>query len=241
MSVERTHMRLFCLPFVGGSGSFFNGLAQYLKPNIETVDLEYAGHMERRHEPFYRNFDELTADMYGQVRARVRPKEPYALFGYSLGAIAAAEVTKAILAKGELPPPAHVFLASHGPCVLGERVNADGQDTDETVRQWTIRFGGLPEKLINSRTFWRIYLPIYRADYELITGYDFSRLDFVTGIPATALFSPEDIPRTNIEKWRDIFTGACDVLEYDGGHFFLREHEQEVADVINERLRQYDV
>ena len=234
-------MRLFCFTFVGGSGSFFNGIEPHLRPGIELVKLEYAGHMERRHEPFYGDFDALAADMYGQVRAQVQAGESYALFGYSMGAIAAAEVTKMILGREELPPPAYVFLASHGPCPILDRTEHVETQTDETVKRWTIRFGGLSEKLINSRTFWRIYLPIYRADYELITDYDFGRLAYVTDVPATVLFSPADIPRVDMEKWRGIFTGVCDVLEYDGGHFFLREHEREVADVINERLKDYDV
>lgn len=234
-------MRLFCFTFAGGSASFFNGIEPYLRPDIRLVKLEYAGHMERRREPFYGDFDALTADMYSQVKAQVREGGPYALFGYSMGALAAAEVTNMILARGELPPPEHVFLASHGPRALGERPCANGLDADEVVKQWTIHFGGLSERLINSQTFWRIYLPIYRADYGLIENYDFSRLDFVTDIPAAVLFSPADIPRRDMEKWRRVFTGACDILEYDGGHFFLREHEREVADAINERLGRYGV
>ena len=233
-------MRLFCFPFIGGSGSFFSGLEPYLEPDIELVKLEYAGHMTRRHEPFYRDFDELAADMYGQIKGQAGG-EPYALFGYSMGAIAAGEVTKLILVKGEISPPVHVFLASHGPRPILDRPENDEQDTDETVKRWTVRFGGLPEKLINSATFWRIYLPIYRADYALLMRYDYGRLDYETRIPATVLFSPADIPRENVEKWRRIFTGECRVLEFDGGHFFLREHEREAADVIKERVREHDI
>lgn len=234
-------MQLFCFTFVGGSGSFFNGIEPYLRPEIELVKLEYAGHIERRHEPFYRYFDELTADMYVHVKAQVQVGEPYALFGYSMGAIAAADVTKMILKKGEISPPRHVFLASHGPRPVLGRAEHAGGETDETIKRWTLRFGGLPENLISSQTFWRIYLPIYRADYELITNYDYSRLDYVTDIPATVLFSPADIPYATVEKWNDIFTDECDILEFGGGHFFLREHERDVANVINERLKRYGV
>ena len=234
-------MRLVCFTFAGGSGSFFNGIESYLRTDIELVKLEYAGHMERRHEPFYRDFDEFGADMYNQIRLQDLHKEPYALFGYSMGAIAATEVTKVILAKGELPLPVHVFLASHAPCPIQNKAEIDRNATDEAVKQWTIRFGGLHEKLINSRTFWRIYLPIYRADYKLITGYDFRRLDWMTDIPATGLFSPADISYTDMEKWHRVFVGECDILEYDGGHFFLRDHEREVADVIKRRLSQYAI
>ena len=233
-------MRLFCFPFIGGSGSFFSGLEPYLWPDIELVKLEYAGHMARRHEAFYRNFDELVFDMYDQMKAGAGQEEPYALLGYSMGAIAAAEVTKLILARKEVTLPAHVFLASHGPCPILV-VQEHDADTDEAVKRWTVRFGGLPEKLVNSAAFWRVYLPIYRADYELMMGYDFGRLEFETRIPATVLFSPADIPRKNVEKWRRVFVGGCDILEFEGGHFFLREHEREAADTIKERLTEHDI
>lgn len=232
-------MQLFCLTFAGGSGSFFNGLEAYIGPEIELVKLEYAGHIGRHREPFYRDFGELTADMYGQIKARVRPDEPYALLGYSMGTLAAVELTKTFLERGEVSPPHHVFLASHGPCPILDRAKFSVSATDETVKEWTVRFGGLSGKLINSRTFWRMYLPIYRADYMLIAGYDFSRLDYEMSIPATALFSSEDIRCEDMEKWHSIFTGKFDMLEYDGGHFFLQGHEREVADAIRERLSRY--
>ena len=234
-------MKLFCCTFAGGNGSFFDGLEAYICPEIELVKLEYAGHTKRHHEAFYGDFEELALDMYRQIKSQITLNESYALFGYSMGAIAVAEVTKLILSMGELQLPVHMFLASHAPCAVWGGYNTDDADSDEVIQQWTIRFGGLPDKLINSRTFWRIYLPIYRADFKLIMFYDYSRLDYVTDIPATVLFSPEDIARSDMEKWHGIFNGEFNLEEYDGGHFFLRQHECEVAGVIMRRMKQYGV
>lgn len=233
-------MRLFCFTFAGGSGSFFDGLGEYVRSDVELVKLEYAGHIARHREAFYRDFDGLTADMYAQVKVR-QNGQPYALLGYSMGALAAAEVVKTVLDRDELPAPAHVFLASHAPCGMSDGYDVDSAGDDETVKRWTIRFGGLSDDLIGNRTFWRMYLPVYRADYRLITGYDFGRLDFTVDVPADMFFSPEDIPPGDMEKWRGIFTGPCDIKAYSGGHFFLREHAREVAEVINERLGRYGV
>ena len=176
--------------------------------------------------------------MYCKIGEKVGKGEPYALLGYSMGAIAAAEVTNMILTDGKVPGPAHVFLVSHGPRPM-VRPRGPGPRTDEEIKQLTIRFGGLSEQLIHSPTFWRVYLPVYRADYGLISGYNFSRLDFTVNVPATALYSPEDIPREHVAQWGQVFLGGCDALEFDGGHFFLRGHEREAADEIKGRLRQY--
>ena len=234
-------MLLFCLTFAGGSASFFNGLGAYVCPETELVKMEYAGHTERWNEAFYADFDELVSDMYGRIKEQVVTGRPYALLGYSMGAIAAAEVTKMILARGELLPPQHVFLLSHTPCAPEKRYDPKDADADEVIRQWTIQFGGLPEKLIKSDVFWRTYLPIYRADFKLIVFYDYSRLEFMTDVPATVMYSPEDLPYMDMKKWHGVFAGKFDILEFDGGHFFLRDHAREVADVVNERLRNYDV
>ena len=225
-------MQLFCFTFAGGSASFFSKLEKYLDPEITVVKMEYAGHGSRHREGFYKNFTELADDMYSALLDSLNPKEPYILFGYSMGSIAVVELVKLILGKKEIPVPFHVFLASHAPMTdyrLGEIKDIE---IDEKVKAYTISFGGLSEKLINNDSFWRIYLPVYRADYALIWKYDFGRLAFKTDIPATVFFSSTDIPRENIEKWRDIFINRCNIMEYCGGHFFIIGHMREIANIM---------
>ena len=228
-------MRLFCFPCAGGTADFFNQLDPWFSPSVELVKLEYAGHGARHREPPYRDFAELADDMYGEVRRLHRPGEPYALFGYSMGSLAAAEVLVRILREGG-PAPERVFLAAHGPFVKRELLRFRGDEADEWVRERTISLGGVPEKLLGNRTFWRVYLPLYRADYTLITNYDFDKLTLACEIPLTGLYGDGDLTPEEMGAWGRYFHGERELVEYTGNHFFITEHGRELAELIERRL-----
>lgn len=235
MSSKERH--LVCFTYAGGSASFFDPLKPYLDPSIRLISLEYAGHGKRMKEPFYRDFRELAGDLYLQIRAVLTDRqEPYALLGYSMGSISVVEVLRKILAEGELSPPAHVFLAAHEPHTKSELQGFSSGELDNMVRERTVRFGGIPETLINNRSFWRMYLPVYRADYSMIGKYDFDGLDLRTELPATVFYSEEDTPLNDVKQWKKYFTGECVFRRFTGNHFFIQKHYQKVADIISERF-----
>ena len=93
-------MQLFCFPCAGGTADFFNQLDPWFSPAIELVKLEYAGHGTRHREPLYQDFAQLAEDLYAEVKSRYRSGGDYALFGYSMGSVAAAEV---LLRMGLIP------------------------------------------------------------------------------------------------------------------------------------------
>lgn len=231
-------MQLFCFTFAGGSASFFDPLELCLGPSIEVVKLEYAGHGTRHRESFYHSFSQLTEDMFGVIQKRYHICEDYAFLGYSMGSISAVEVLKQILDSDEMPPPVHMFLAAHEPCTKSELMGYGERDRDDLVKARTIQFGGIPESLVDNRSFWRVYLPIYRADYKLIGSYDFQRLNLESKIPTTVFYSETDTPYADMVKWKRVFVGECKFVRYEGNHFFIQEHCQEMADVIKRSLLQ---
>lgn len=222
--------QLFCFTYAGGNAAFFDVIEKDL-PEIELVKLEYSGHGTRHKEPYYQDFGELTDDMFRLLRERYSG-EAYSFFGYSMGTIALAEVLKRIIADSMMENPSHVFLAAHEPHSKAELVGFTDDELDEWVKDRTIRFGAVPEKLINNKSFWRMYLPIYRADYSIIGKYRFEDLSLKTSIPATVFYSETDTPRREMELWKKYFTGDCEFFQYEGTHFFIRNHHEEMADVI---------
>lgn len=233
----RDKTTLYCFTYAGGTKEFFNEIAKDLK-NIEVVSFDYAGHGERHKEPFYQDFTELADDIFQQFKDQYHG-ENYAMLGYSMGSITLVEVLKRIIASG-MQEPQHVFLAAHEPHTKSELLGFTADELDEWVKDRTIRFGDVPERLLNNKVFWRTYLPIYRADYSIIAKYRFDELQLRSQIPATVFYSETDTPLSDMMQWKRFFEKDCTFHQFDGMHFFMRQHHQEMAEIIKMEL-QYDI
>lgn len=229
-------MQLFCFTYAGGNASFYGQLEKELESKVNVIALEYSGHGSRHKEPFYRNFDELAEDMYLELKKKIVVGEPYALLGYSMGSISAVEVLRRIVNNKYIQQPCHVFLAAHEPYLKVELKGFDENELNSVIKERTLKFGGIPKKLVNNNSFWRIYLPIYKADYTIIGKYDFERLDIKSVIPATIFYSESDIPFQAMEKWRNYFIGETDFIRYAGSHFFIRQYYQDMGRIIIDKL-----
>lgn len=229
-----TRPQLFCFTCAGGNASFFDPIEKDL-PGFELVKLEYAGHGTRHKEPCYQDFGELSEDVCRRLKEAYSGGD-YALFGYSMGTITLVEVLKRILDGSGMQAPAHVFLAAHEPHSKMELSGFTAEESDEWVKARTIKFGAVPEKLKNNKSFWRMYLPLYRADYSIIGTYKFEDLALHTDIPATVFYSETDTPRVEMERWRKYFTGECAYYEFSGNHFFIQEHHHEMARLMELRM-----
>lgn len=227
-------MKLICFTYAGGNSSFFERLKNKLLPDVELFAAEYSGHGARHRSPFYSDFDELANDMFVQIKESIDANEPYAIMGYSMGCISAVEVLRKIIDKN-MPLPAHVFLAAHEPQTKASLADYNNEEMDEFVKARTIQFGAVPEKLINNKSFWRMYLPIYRADYSIIGKYKFENLKLKSDIPATVFYSESDTPYEDMKNWDKYFENA-DFVKYTGNHFFINEHFCAMAQEIKKRL-----
>ncbi|MBE6908526.1 MAG: thioesterase [Ruminococcaceae bacterium] len=225
--------QLFCFTCAGGRRTLFDDIETFL-PELQVEKLEYAGHGTRYREPFYRDFDALAEDMFSCLKTAYTGSK-YALLGYSMGAIAVLEVLRRITAS-DFPRPFHIFLAAHEPRVREELRGFTQTEPDERVKQRTISFGAVPDCLISNRSFWRVYLPLYRADYAMVGKYWFENIHFETDIPATIFYSEEDTPSEYMAQWRRYFVGRFELCRFDGTHFFIREHFREMAAIIQNRM-----
>ena len=227
---------LFCFTISGGKADFFDSISKYLESDIEVVKLEYAGHGVRYREPFYQTLEELMDDLYPIIREKVKKKETmYSFLGYSLGSVVASAMAQRIMKKGEIVAPEALFLAAHEPRQRIELESFSDMEESEMVKERVISFGNVPDRLIDNKAYWRVYLPIYRADFAMIGRFDFGLLETKEDIPVTIFYSEEDVPLTRIREWDRIYKN-CDYIQYSGSHFFIIEHCEKMADVIKQKM-----
>jgi surfactin synthase thioesterase subunit len=225
--------QLFCFPYAGGTASFFQPLQKELAGKIKVLPMEYAGHGVRQKETLLTQADAFLRDVYQQI-CELQAGSDYSLFGYSMGCLVAMELLR-FLERENCKLPKQVILSAHA--IGHSKLNGMQIDmTDEWVMQRTISFGGIPEKLKSNRSYWRVYIPIYRADYQLIQQMDRIPKDFQTTLPMTLLYGKDDIPLKELEEWKHIFQGRMRMQAFEGEHFFAEGQWENVAKEITEIL-----
>ena len=229
----KNQRKIFCFTHAGGSAAFFDGIEKELL-ELVVVKIEYPGHGARHREPLCSSLEALADDAFYEMKRRYSGGA-YALFGYSMGSVVLAEVMRRIVLE-KLSLPSRVFLAAHEPHTKEELNGFSPGETDDWVKARTIQFGGLPDSLLENRVFWRMYLPLYRADYSLLFRYRFEELDLKTDVPATVFYSETDTPYSEMRLWTNYFTRECEFIRYEGLHFFIQQHHSEMAEIIRDRM-----
>ncbi len=226
-----SRIQLFCLPYAGGTASFFDELAEKLAGTAETYAFEYAGHGTRLSEPFYEDFTQLAQDAAAFINARLEDDSVFLLFGYSMGTIGLYE----LLADGLLRrQPQQVLLASH----------EAPDETWDSKRYLTMsdgeflaamkQFGGfdnVSEKMLNNRFFRRMHFAPIREDYRLLGNYPENRR-YHFSMPVTMMYAEQDIPSARIHGWDRFFAADSTYITMGENHFFLKDCAEQVAEIV---------
>lgn len=223
-------MKLFCIPFAGGTAQFFKPLEEVIEDWIEIHAIEYAGHGSRAKESFYGTFDEMVEDVLKQIRNELEPGEKYALFGYSLGSLAAYEASRKLDAV-------HVFLAAHAAPSIRSVEKGFHALPDEEYADALSVFGGIDPRIRNNKRFLSLYLRPSRMDYALLEEYPFTEPHPAVPTDATMFYSLEDTSFELVKPWKECFTGSFQWIELDGKHFFLKQHSEEIARTIERTVK----
>lgn len=246
--------RLYCLTYAGGNASFFKGIKKKIERmgqepgadpgqplRVEVVPVEYSGRGSRVKEPEYRDFQELTLDMAARINAFEAeadvPSDEVFLFGYSMGSIAAFEIVKQRLLDRK---PAGLFVAAHlPPHIFRIEKKYDLMD-DDVLGEALQEFGGVDERLLKNKRFFHIYADTIRSDYRILRPYTCKApSQDIPDIPFLVFYSDKDTPKEEMRDWSLWTCAETDFCKMDGMHFFLHAHEQEMAQIICEKMSRW--
>jgi medium-chain acyl-[acyl-carrier-protein] hydrolase len=226
---------LFCFPYAGGGAAAFRKWQPMLAPAVAVLPVQLPGRGTRLAE----RPRTLVLDLARELAEALTPSLSgrYALFGYSLGALIAFELARELRRRGA-PTPDHFFAcARRAPCLPEDEGHAHDLPDAAFVEEIGRRYEAIPAEVAGEPELMRLLLPALRADFEMLETYSYCE-DEPLDCPITAIAGIDDARATEreIEGWGRETRVGFSIRRFSGGHFFFRDHESTVAELVRAEL-----
>lgn len=220
---------LYCFPHAGGVPGEFARWSDGL-PGLRVWGVQPPGRGARLLEPPCTRMTALVDAVVDSVPFEGR----YLLFGHSLGALVAFEVTRALRRLGRSQPGCLLVSACPPPAASASFAGAPAHclpDQDllaEIERRW----GPLPGEIRQDADVLAATLACYRADLELLATYAYQPGEPLD-CPVAVLGGTADPVSGALPGWREVTSGPYDLHTFPGGHFYFREQRHDVLRLVH--------
>ncbi|OEZ64151.1 linear gramicidin dehydrogenase LgrE [Duganella sp. HH105] len=232
-TVRSPSIDLLVLPCAGASATMYLRWRRLLPEWVRIVPVELPGRGARIGEPYQEDCVRLVEQICDEHAAAMQGR--YALFGHSMGALLAYAVAQRQRALGRTLPC--VVFASGSPAPLRrDSTRYLDKDHDDALIADLRRQGGTPEEVFANSELLRMTLDTLAADYRICASFP-AALQPPLPLPLHVLGGrSDDIAPERIEAWRQEAGGQFMLDWFDGGHFFIRQQEQQVLAAIARTL-----
>ncbi len=227
-------LRLFCIPFAGGGASAFNAWWSRLPDWVELRAVQLPGRETRLRETPFSNLDAAVAALADAIRPEL--DRPFALFGYSMGALLGFELARELRRRGA-PLPDQVHVAARAAPQLPATTPPMARLPRREFLEHVARFFEPPEEAWSVPELLSLILPALRADFTLCDDY---RYRPEPPLPC-ALFGlagtrDRSVPTSAVSAWCEQTSGAFELDVVPGSHFFINTAVDDVLSSLVGRL-----
>lgn len=218
-------------PHAGGAAAAYRGFATALAATgNDAYVVQYPQRADRLSHPAPDTVEQLAADLYAAGDwARIGPLR---LFGHCMGAIIAFEFARVAEEHGVDVGQLWVS-ASQAPHTVVTSPRLPTADAEVVANM--VDLGGTDPRLLDDEEFIELLVRAVRADYVAFNRYVCGpdrkiRAD----IHLLGGRGDHRVSQDMLRRW-EIHTGQAVTLTlFDGGHFYLNEHIDTVAELIND-------
>lgn len=228
-------IKLFCVPYAGGSAAVYSTWQKYLSPSIQVYPVELSGRGRRFREKLNNNIQQVVDDIYENIKDEIESTN-YALFGHSMGNLIVFELAHK-LKEMKHKAPVHIFFSGRSAPDIEREYEGIYKMPDDEFAEEILSLGGTPEEVFKNKTLANIFIPILKADYETIETYEYKEKSNKLGVDITVLYGKQDaLNKSSMEEWRNHTSQNCKIYSFDSGHFFINDKKEEVLNIINDTL-----
>ncbi|WP_193047217.1 thioesterase II family protein [Mycolicibacterium baixiangningiae] len=217
-------------PHAGGAAAAYRRLAKtFADKGIDTYIVQYPQRADRLRHPAAASIGDLATQLFeAGPWDRVGPLD---LFGHCMGAVVAFEFARVAERHGV---PVRTLWASAGQAPSTVAESSPLPSTDRDVLADMVDLGGTDPRLLDDEDFVELLVMAVRADYRALSGYTCGRDERITA-DIHALRGDRDhrISREWSQRWASHTAGRFTLSTLPGGHFYLDEHLDAVAALVN--------
>lgn len=217
-------------PHAGGAAAGYRKLATALAAGgADVYIVQYPQRAERLNEPAAETVQGLARNLF--TAGPWRQVAPLRLFGHSMGAVVAFEFARLAESRGAAVRKLWVSAAP-APCAVEAKPQLSTSHDDLLVEMADL--GGTDAELLADPEFAELMFTAMRADYTAINRYTCAAdVQIAADISALGAHRDPRVDAGELQLWEGHTTGAFDIDWFDGGHFYLDDHVDDIAARVN--------
>lgn len=230
----KARLRLFCFHHAGGSSTVFHAWRDRLPDHVELWVVKLPGRGDRAAEPPSKRI----APVVQEVSEALVPflKQPFALYGHSMGAAIAFETAR-LIRRRHGAQPERLLVSS---CQAPQRLHFELPTYDLPEPAFIEKLRSLkttPQPLFDDPRLLLMMLPMIRADVELLQTYEYLA-DAPLDSPITVFGGLQDqvTKLAGLMGWRNQTTAQSILHLLPGDHFFINSHQQAFLELLSDEL-----
>lgn len=225
-------INLFCFPYAGGSSSLFKTWANKLSKEINVIPVEYPGHGFRFNEPLQSDIHSLVDILFKELKQKIIESE-YCLFGHSLGALVAYELTLKIR-RASLNLPLNLIVSGAGGAQFREKDRIAHLPRQVFIHEMQKKYHGFIEIVLKNHELLELIVPVLQADFSIAENYYYQ--------PQTPLDCPIRVIRAvndsslildELLGWQEHSKQKISIIPIPGDHFSLFRKNNDTAILLS--------
>lgn len=227
-SPERPALLVF--PHAGSGASAYRDFSKVLSRKFTVIVFQYPGRQDRAGEAPLLSIPAIASAAFDEFsRSKHNRDVPIVTFGHSMGALIAFEFVRLAESSGINVRQLNVSAAV-APCHVAAK--PPHPTDDEDILNHLAALEGTETDVFANREVMKLALPVIKADYQAFDAYDCAA-GVKVAAPIHAMGGDQDpyVTLGDLYGW-DKHTDSMTVTMFDGGHFYLSDHVDAVAELL---------
>jgi medium-chain acyl-[acyl-carrier-protein] hydrolase len=225
-------MKLFLLPYAGGSGLYYSHWAKFLEDYVTLIPVDLPGRGLHFKEPLCQDFQNAIERVYHDIKDEISECR-YGLFGYCVGTTIAYELFKYIVDNHLKEPDFCILCANATPDVHRKEKSVKDTSEAELIDEW-VRSSRISKEVMETKDYLKDMYKVWKSDCIMMDGYNFTGPIYKFNCDITLVNGRNDEIFTleELELWENYTNGRCDSFWVNGYHDFLKTNEKELISII---------